>query len=448
MNISRRRFLQAGSATLLLPLLESDGHSQEQMSEFIFFCRQGNGVTQGDSNGELDQFWPLETGTLTQTALESQSGQVVSELARWAPELITCKGLNYGFSSNGCGHSSGGNQCLTGARLSEDPTGNQSLAMGESIDNFIARHFTNHGGEPLALYTGTRNGYIEEVLSYRGTKQLRAAEDDPWIAYQRMLGVTDNSYSELVFERRRSINDLVLEQIQTLQNHSYLSTADKQKLELHFDSIRDFERLAASLSQDEEQAMATLSGLGTLNDNRLTVARMHMDLVALAFSANYAKSATLQIGDGNDSTEYTLNGVKVPSYHWISHRISADGAEGDSIVGAEAMHHEIDRLFANTFGHFLNRLEEYGILDNGISVWCNDLGNGVSHSFNNVPFVMVGSGNQRLRTGQHIDFGGVTHNRLFTTLIQAFGLTDESGEAYTHFGDSELDGRILSELLT
>ena len=61
--------------------------------------------------------------------------------------------------------------------------------MGESVDNYIARHFAQNGGEPLTLYTGPRNGYIEEVLSYRAPMQLRSAEDDPWIAYQRMLGV-------------------------------------------------------------------------------------------------------------------------------------------------------------------------------------------------------------------------------------------------------------------
>ena len=57
---------------------------------------------------------------------------------------------------------------LTAAAVSEEPSGNESLSMGESIDNRIARHFSNNGGEPLTLYTGPRNGYIEEVLSYRG----------------------------------------------------------------------------------------------------------------------------------------------------------------------------------------------------------------------------------------------------------------------------------------
>lgn len=447
MKLSRRRFLQAGSATLLLPLLESDTEANPDEASFIFFCRQANGVTQGDNNGETDRFWPDETGLLTPSLLASQSHKVLSELAPWADYLIAPKGIKYGYGNNGCGHSGGGNQCLTATRVSEDLSGKDSLAMGESIDNYIARHFPQMGGEPLTLYTGPRNGYLEEVLSYRGAKQLRPAEDDPWIAYQRMLGVTDRSYSDLVFERRQSINDLILEQINTLQRHPHLSTNDRQKLELHFDSIREFELLAASLSDDEEQAMATLSGLGTLNDNRITVARMHMDLIALAFSANYTKAATLQIGDGNDGTQYTINGTKLPSFHWISHRIYADGSEGETIVGAEDMHHAIDRLFAQTFGYFLNKLETYGILDQGISVWCNDLGNGISHSYNNMPFISVGSGNGFLRTGQFLDFEGQTHNKLFNTYINAFGLRNPNGEYISNFGDGDLESGLLESLL-
>jgi hypothetical protein len=447
MNLSRRRFLQAGSATLFLPLLESDGRANEEHASFIFFCRQANGVTQGDNNGEPDRFWPNEQGILTPSILEQQPEKVLSELAPWGDYLIAPKGLRYGHSHNGCGHSGGGNQCLTAARVTEDLSGKDSLAMGESVDNYIARHFPQMGGEPLTLYTGPRSGYLEEVLSYRGAQQLRAAEDDPWIAYQRMLGVTDNSYSDLVFTRRQSINDLVLEQINALQRNPNLSTTDRQKLEMHFDSIREFEILAASLSADEEQAMASLSGLGTLNDNRITVARMHMDLIALAFSANYTKAATLQIGDGNDGTQYTVNGTKLPSFHWISHRIYADGSEGETIVGAEDMHHSIDRLFAQTFGHFLSKLEEYGILDQGISVWCNDLGNGVSHSYNNMPFISVGSGNGFLRTGQHIDFEGVTHNQLFNTYINAFGLRNTDGSMITNFGDADLEPGVLEALI-
>ena len=446
--MNRRRFLQAGSIVLGLPLLESDGFGQDDTPVYSFFCRQANGVTQGDSNGELDRFWPHETGIITPELLSAQGDRVLSELAPFANSMVAVKGLSFGFPSAGCGHSGGGNQCLTAAQCSTEPSGPDSLAMGESVDNYIARHFSNNGGEPITLYTGPRRGYLEEVLSYRGPMSLRAAEDNPWVAYQRMLGVEDATLSELVFTRRQSVNDLILDQIQALRSRRDLSSRDQQKLELHFDSIRDFERLATTLSEDEEQAMAEINGLGVFNDNRITVAKMHMDLIALAFSCDYARSATLQIGDGNDATEYTVDGQKFPSFHWVSHRIYADGSEGETIEGAEDMHHAIDRLMAQTFSHFLNRISEYGILEQCMSVLCSDLGNGVSHSYDNVPFIVVGSANGFLRTGQFIDMGGVTHNKLFNTLISASGIRNDEGEWIENFGDSSLDGGVIAEMIS
>jgi len=319
-------------------------------------------------------------------------------------------------------------------------------AMGESIDNRIARHFDNHGGEPLTLYTGPRRNFLEEVLSYRGPKDRRAAEDDPWNAYQRMIGPVD--LDDLVIERQMSVNDLLLDQIDALMTSSKLSTDDRRRLELHFDSIRDFERLACRLAADEEQAMARLAGEGTLDANRITIAKMHMDLIALSFACDHSRTATLQIGDGNDGTRYTIDGELLPNFHWCSHRIATDGDVGDVIYGAEDMHHSIDRLMAQTFSYLLEKLDENGVLENAVAVWHNDLGNGVSHSYVDVPFILVGEAGGQLSTGQFLDYGGVSHHQLLTTLCQIAGVTEDDGETpLQHFGDESLEPGILEEIL-
>ena len=84
------------------------------------------------------------------------------------------------------------------------------------------------------------------------------------------------------------------------------------------------------------------------NDNIEVVARMQLDLVALAFACELTHSATLQVGDGNDSTQYIVDGQKLPSFHQISHRIYSDGSEGDPIPGADLMHSEIDRILVTS----------------------------------------------------------------------------------------------------
>jgi hypothetical protein len=449
---SRRLVLKGlGGAALALPFLESwrpAGATPAVGPFYSVFLREGNGVAQADYNGEPEQFWPRNTGVVTQSSLSTtDADRAVSELAAYADRLLLVKGTRFSFYDNvTCGHSGGGNQVLTAARVSDYPSGALSLAMGESIDNYIARHHPNNGGEPLTLYTGPRDGYLEEVMSYRGPYDLRSAEDDPWTAYLRMVGGTQ--LDELLENRRKSINDLVRGQMQTLLGKPWLSTEDRRRLELHFDAIRDFEGLSCRLNEDEEQTMATMLGQGTLNANRVTVAQMHCDLIALAFSCDFARVATLQIGDGNDGTQYTINGETLPRFHQISHRIYSDGSEGDPIVGAIDMHHQIDRLFLQIFARLLDKLESYGLMDRTYAVNTNDLGAGVSHTYENPPWVIAGPGDGLLKQGEFVDLGGdVSHNKLLNTLISAAGIRDANGDPITNFGDPELEGGIISEIV-
>ena len=453
-GVSRRLFLAGvGGVTLALPFLESLTRPARAATDggpprHAFFIRMGNGVQQAD-HGEPDRFWPSRTGALTRDVLSGRDAdRAVSELAAYAPHLTMVKGTRYPFPGNGCGHSGGGNQCLTAARVSASPEGKDSLAMGESIDNYIARAFPEvNGGQPLTLYTGPRRGYLEEVLSYRGPMDLRAAEDDPWNAYQRLVGVTDGNLDRLLEDRRKSVNDLVRDQMQGLLRKD-LSTSDRQRLELHFDSIRDFETATCLLSEDEEQRMASLRGQGTLNDNRLTVARLHMDLVALAFSCDMVRVGTLQVGDGNDSTQYTIDGEHLPSFHHISHRIHADGDVGDPIPNADVLHHKIDRVHAQLFGHLIDRLLENGVLDDCVVVWTNDLGAGVSHTYRNIPWVLAGSGGGFLQTGQYVDVGGeVPHSRILSTIASAVGVRKGNGDLVDDFGDSSLRPGVIDEII-
>jgi hypothetical protein len=154
----------------------------------------------------------------------------------------------------------------------------------------------------------------------------------------------------------------------------------------------------------------------------------------------------LQIGDGNDATEYTVDGQRLPSFHQVSHRIYGDGDEGDPIVGAVDMHHGIDRLFLQQFDHLLTRLEGYGLLDQSIAVHTNDLGT-PTHGYRDIPWVIVGGGGGFLKQGQFVDVGGVTHNQLLSTLINAAGLRNGSGGYVDDFGDASLASGVLSELI-
>jgi hypothetical protein len=450
-EFNRRRFLMGtGGAVFALPFLPSlaprNARAGTESPSFFVAMRQANGV-QCATQGEPDRFWPSSHGPLTTEAMLAEN-RAVAELADHAADLLIVSGTRFAFPGNGCGHSGGGNQCLTAARVSDTPAGNESLAMGESVDNVIARQLNDPGVDPLTLYVGRKSGYIDEVLSYRGPLDLRGADDNPWTVFERefgLIGVGEQLIAQIK-ARRTSVNDLVKEQMSSLLASPRLSALDRQRLELHRSAVRDIEiNLACELPPAEQlTAMEAMSDGAQENDNVEAVARMQADLIALAFACELTHAATLQIGDGNDGTEYTVAGQKLPNFHMISHRIYAHGDTGDPIVGAETMHHEIDRIHGRMFKYLVDRLAErltstgQRLLDCTIALWTNDLADRY-HSYSNIPQVIVGNANGYLELGQYVDAGSVTHNKLFNTILNAVGCTKDNGDPIDDFGDPSLE---------
>ena len=249
---SRRLFLRgAGTVALGLPFLETFSRfgaragAQPPTDSFAVWLRQGNGIAQA-GNREPERFWPRATGPLTTDGLAAESDRALSELAPYADKILAVAGLRFAFPGNGCGHSGGGNQCLTAARVSDTPSGNESLAMGESVDNRIAREL-HPEREPLTLFTGRKSGYLPEVMSYRGPLDLRAGENDPFNAYMRMTGLAgmDIELINRIRQRRMSVNDLVRDQMSALLRTD-LSADDRS------DALRILRELNDELGRHEE----------------------------------------------------------------------------------------------------------------------------------------------------------------------------------------------------
>jgi hypothetical protein len=465
-RMQRRAFLRGvGSVAIGLPLLDAlaprgaKAQAATPPARYAVFIRQANGCAQA-GNGEPERFWPHNLGALTTASMTStDSDRAVTELAKYASKLLLVSGTQFAFPGNGCGHSGGANQVLTAAQVSDDPKGQYSLAMGESIDNRIARELNPEGREPLTLMTGPTEGYLPIVLSYRDAKQLRGAENDPFNAYTRMTGLAgmDAATIAQIATRRKSVNDLVRGQLQSFLARKDLSANDRQKLDLHLSSIRDVEVKMACVLPD--MRARELDGIDPVDGNNyLQVTQMHMDLVALSFACDYSRVATVQMGQGNDGTQFTIpgfmNGMLLPRYHQISHRIYSDGATGDPIAGAQDMHHEIDKMHARLFVYLLDKLSSYALpggngtlLDNSVAAWMNDLGHGVTHTYQNIPWVLAGSMGGFLKQGAYIDAGKVSHNQLLSTLITGMGIRKADGSNVDDFGDPSLTKGLIPGMM-
>lgn len=454
--MDRRRFLFGlGGVAVALPVLEGlapkGAKAAGTAQKYTVILRQANGVVQ-KSGTEPERYFPDAFGPITDAGI---TGRALNELKDYRAKMLLVKGVSYAFPGNGCGHSGGGNQCLTAAKVSADPSGNKSLAMGESIDNRIARELTP-GTEPLTLYAGRMAGYINEVLSYRGAKDLRAAERNPFNAYKRLFGLPDAGAAAVERKAllRKSVNDVVRGQMKALLAKPQLSTADKERLDLHFSSIRDLEiMMAAKLPDTEIKAMEAMVP-NVANPTYIPeISEMQCSIIALAVATGMCRAATLQIGDGNDATEYTIGGVRYPRFHQISHRIFSDGSEGDPIPDAVGKHHEIDKLHLRMFKKLLDKLSAYTlptggtVLDLGASILTNDLATGPPHSYTNLPFVIVGSLGGYLKQGEYVDAGKVYNNKMWNTIGAGVGCKNSAGAPLDDFGDPGLAKGLIPQML-
>lgn len=451
--INRRAFLKAAGTTgVALPFLEGlperSAFAQSETPVFGLFICTANGVVQqyGD---EPERFWPSRIGALTTSSMNADSAErCTGILADYADKLLLVRGVNYPARSTGCGHAQGLVQCLTARAPSG--TDNKSTSSGPSADTVIAEALNPPGVTPLAVYSGMKGGYIDEKLSFSAAGQVRAAEGNPYNVYQRLAGLLDQDgnstpMADLLAERRKSVNDLVRDELNSVRTNPRLSQADRERLDQHFTAIRDVENTMGSMGASCSESVLDISALEAMNSGDAfrqngqieAVAKLHMELIALSFACNSTRVATLQIGDGTDGTRYTIDGETVERFHWVSHRIQSDGSEGAPIPQALEWHTAIDRIRMNTFKHLLDTWSQMqvangALLDNSFAYWTSHVAQGPSHSFNNLPVIVAGNAGGFLKTGQYIDAGGVSNAQLLNTLITANGLpTENFGEGGT-----------------
>jgi hypothetical protein len=448
--VNRRAFLRgAAGVSVALPFLESlpdrSAWALDDSPVFSLFLCAAGGVV-------LREFFPTSAGPLKGESLGA-SGTAGAELAAHAERLLFLTNVNWPAQPTGEPHAEGPSMALTG----QPPTGSSSTAHGSgpSADVVIASH-VHPDLEPLTLYAGNiRNGYIAERLSFTNEGVTRAAVDNPYVLYQELMGIVGPSgmtpggdpMAAALIESRKHIHDLVRDDLTTLMNDPRMSYDDRQRLQLHFDSIRDAENTMGGMGGEAMELCASkgldVTALEALSDWAFTtdgmiekVVELHMSLVALAFACNYRRTATLQWGDGTDGTIYPVPANEKLGkwrFNHISHRAQSDAAVGTNPV-AEQAHVEIDVVRMKTFARGLDHFAARELGDRSLVLWTNHYAEGPSHDFRNVPHIIWGSGGGYLKQGEIIDAGSVSNGKLLATLISA--AIQDTGSVVDDFGSS------------
>jgi Protein of unknown function (DUF1552) len=451
-NVARRRFLRGlGGVMVGLPALDIfEGRALAQATPkkiYSALLLQQNGSLQG-VNGEPDKWGPKLTGPLDAAVMMgADADQATSVLAPYASKINIIRGLNFHYSNN---HNGGPLASSTGSPVVGSDT--KVLPTNESYDFFVARTLTP-GKEPLTLYVGRKGTYRDDCLSFSTGGVLRIGDNNPQNVYTRVMGLAgaDPAVLQKLAARRLSVNDLIRNDLKTLLARTDLSKSDHDRLDLHLTSVREMEVgmtqvLGPALDTAGIMTVGT-SSAATNDDNRIKVTQFMIDLIVFAFASDKVRTATLQIGGCNDGCQYTLNGVKQPSYHYISHRVMSDGGSGTAIPNAEDLHHQIDKIYMGYYKYFLDKMAAYTLpqggtlLDSSVNLFTNSISDGPGHSGKNIPTILSGNAGGFLKTGFNIKTTGYT-SRVLNTMITACGCRKMDGTPLDNFNDPQGTGLI------
>jgi hypothetical protein len=409
-RVPRRRFLRglAGGA-LALPLLASlDSRSARAAPPpkrlIVFFS----------ANGTIADAW-RPTGGEDDFVL----GEILAPLAPHRDQLLILGGIDAESSYHGPGdnsHWNGMGHMLTGTEL-VDLGGGTFSAGGISVDQHLAAKI---GGATklasLELAVETSPSTVSSRLSYLGAAQPVPPESDPQQVFHRLFG----GLSPALRARRKSVLDAVGDDLGTLT--PTLGRADQLKLEAHLDAVRDVEK---RLYISPAPACGTIE-LGRFDVNDLpAIGKEQMDLLVLALACDLTRVVTLQWSQAVSMTRMTWLGITDP-HHTLSHYPVTDPVAQAKLV-------QINRWYATQFAYLLQAMKavpegDGTLLDHSVVLWCNELGEGSTHSRRNVPYVLAGSAGGHFKTGRFLDFQGSSskpwHNDLLISLCQAMDVND------------------------
>jgi hypothetical protein len=418
-RVPRRRFLRglAGGA-LALPLLDAltsrPARAVAHPKRLVVFF---------SANGTIDTAW-RPTGGEADFVL----GEILAPLDPHRADLTILGGIDAESSYHGPGdnsHWNGMGHMLTGTEL-VSLGGGVFTGGGISVDQHIAQQVgaaTKLASLELAVEASPST--VSSRLSYLGAAQPVPPEADPQQVFHRLFG----GPSPELRAQRKSVLDAVSDDLGALQQR--LGKDDQHKLDAHLTAVRDVEK---------RLFIAPSPACGSIELGRFDLADLpaigkeQMDLLVLALACDLTRVVTLQWSQAVSMTRMTWLGIPEP-HHTLSHFPVDDAVAQAKLV-------QINRWYATQFAYLLKAMKSVPegdgtLLDHSVVLWCNELGEGSTHSRRNVPYVLAGSADGHLKTGRYLNFQGSKkpwHNDLLVSLCQAMDVNDTTfgNPAYCH----------------
>ncbi len=439
-------------------LLQSLGVSAA-LSPFIPLLARGEGeapprrlILVYTPHGTIHDAW-TPTGTETEFTLP----ELLQPFEPYrADNLIVLKGMQL-LGQGGAGpHTRGmpllftGSEQLPGDKYKhggappDDPLG-WGGNVNPSIDQVIAQNTLGATALP-SLHLGYQVGGLSVAnrMSFTAPDQPTELYQDPQHAWMQLFGLAslDKAAYERLKAKRLSSIDVVRAELTGLQTR--IGGEERPKIDSHLQALQDIEtKLQNGYTCAVPEVGATMQPFDA-NEASGEVLSRHIELAVAALRCDLTRIVTLQVARGEwDSNTYPwIPGPPADFHHAHSH----NEGPGNEV---QALLIKIRRYYAEKIRELVDALAgvpegDGSMLDNTMIVWGSEVANGFSHSFEQMPFVVLG-GRNFLRTGRFATHEGVAHHRLLVGILHAMGQTqiNNFGENDVDAGSGPLPGLLL-----
>ncbi|RKH10927.1 DUF1552 domain-containing protein [Corallococcus praedator] len=406
-------------------------------------------------HGVLPEYWTPKGGE-TDFNIDFENS-VLQPLQRHRSKLLVLDGLDYRvlYEHGRTGHEGGPVTFLTGSEVVVDS--GDELPAGPSLDQVIGNAV---GGSTqfrsLQLHAFEQFGaqHVYNSISFTENGSRVPFELNPANVYKRLFGSMGGSSAEAqaILLKRKSLMDYLIKDATRLKKR--LATAEGQKLDTHLEALRDIERRLTNVGAlgcvKPEEPSDALSDLGNL-DNMPGLTQLHMDLIARAFACDLTRVVTMTIPGPS------MPWIDIPEdiHNDIAHRTDTQSQPERTEIRLRMV--RVQQWYSEQLALLMDSLaaipEGSGtVLDNTVILWGNELGDAAGHMNVSIPTVLAGGAGGKFRMGRYLALrpnnrdplgnwegpgkplaGAVEHNKLLTSIAQAFGVNvDRFGhEAYT-----------------
>jgi hypothetical protein len=319
-------------------------------------------------------------------------------------------------------------------------TAGADVFCGTTIDQIIAQKIGRENlmpsmqlavEDPGANSSNCGEGYsctYTNTISWASPTSPLPMELNPQVVFERMFG--DGSTAEQRTSRRKrdqSILDSLTGSLSRLRGS--VSAADRTRLDDYAQNVREIERrldIAMKASSVAPENIEVPVGVPQTFDEHI---KLQFDLLSLAFQADITRVGTLLFARDLTGRTYPESEAPTSGFHGVSHH----GEDPRRIAELSKINQYHVKMVAYLAESLSKAQEGDGtLLDRSLILYGSNMGNSNQHVHYDVPHVLVGGLNGKVKGGRHLAYPSkqVPTGNLLLSLLEKYDIREDS------FGDS------------